>query len=154
MITSDEKSLLVLNALIRAGRDAEQGFLSAADAVSDPELVEIFSHYAVRRAKFAAELEDRVRTLRGVPAKGGTVVGDVHRGWMGLKVAAASNETHAILAECERGEDAAVMAYRKALEARDVDKQTREVIQRQYEFVQAAHDRIRQLRDSATYAHQ
>jgi uncharacterized protein (TIGR02284 family) len=47
----------------------------------------------------------------------------------------------------------AVMAYRQALEERDVDKQTREVIQRQYEFVQAAHDRIRQLRDSATYAH-
>jgi hypothetical protein len=47
----------------------------------------------------------------------------------------------------------AVMSYRTALAERDVDQQTRELIQRQYEFVQAAHDRVRQLRDSATYAH-
>ena len=46
----------------------------------------------------------------------------------------------------------AVMSYRDALAERDIDEQTRDIIQRQYEFVQAAHDRIRQLRDSATYA--
>jgi uncharacterized protein (TIGR02284 family) len=153
VITTNDKALAVLNSLIRAGRDSEQGFLAAADAVGEKELVEFFSHYAVQRAKFAAELEDRVRTLRAVPEKGGSLAGDVHRAWMGLKAAIASRETHAILEECERGEDMAVMAYRQALAERDVDKQTREVIQRQYEFVQAAHDRVRQLRDSATYAH-
>ena len=153
MIMTDDKAIAVLNSLIGAGRDAERGFLAAADGVSEPELVEIFSHYAVQRAKFASELEDRVRTLRGEPVKGGSVLGEVHRGWMGLKAAVDSNETHAILAECERGEDMAVMAYRHALAERDLDKQTREVIQRQYEFVQAGHDRVRQLRDSATYAH-
>ena len=61
-------------------------------------------------------------------------------------------EAHAVLSECEKGEDRAVDAYREALRGRDVDPQTREVIQRHYEFVQAAHDRVRQLRDSATYA--
>ena len=59
-----------------------------------------------------------------------------------------------MLAECERGEDMAVNAYRRALEEQDLDEQTRGIVQRQYEFVQAAHDRIRQLRDSAKYAHQ
>jgi len=153
VITTDEKSLAVLNSLIRAGRDSEQGYLAAADGVAEAPLVEIFSHYAVQRAKFASELEDRVRTLRAQPPNGGSPGGEVHRAWMGLKAALATSAAHAILEECERGEDMAVMAYRQALAEPDVDKQTREVIQRQYEFIQAAHDRIRQLRDSPTYAH-
>lgn len=152
MITNDDMALQVLNRLIHAGRDAEQGYLAAADVVAEPDLVQLFADYAVQRAKFVAELKERVKTLRGDPEDGGTVAGEVHRTWMGLKATVGTNETHAILAECERGEDMAVMAYREALGTRDVDKQTREIVQRQYEFVQAAHDRVRQLRDSVTYA--
>jgi uncharacterized protein (TIGR02284 family) len=153
MITNDDQALLVLNNLIRAGRDAEQGFVAAADSVPEPELAQLFADYAQQRAKFVAELQDRVRTLRGDPEQAGSFGGEVHRAWLGLKAAIDSNEVYAILSECERGEDMAVMSYRTALAERDVDQQTRELIQRQYEFVQAAHDRVRQLRDSATYAH-
>jgi uncharacterized protein (TIGR02284 family) len=153
MITNDDQALLVLNTLIQAGKDAERGYLAAADLVAEPELVQLFAGYAMQRAKFVAELDGRVRTLRATPVKTGSVMGEVHRGWMELKAGIESNETHAILSECERGEDMAVMAYREALQTRDVDRQTREIVQRQYEFVQAAHDRVRQLRDSATYAH-
>ena len=154
MITNDEASLLVLNALIRAGRDAERGYLAAADLVAAPGAGRPFSEKALQRAKFVKELEERVHTLRSTPDKtDGTLAGEAHRGWMGLEAKLASNETHAILSECERGEDMAVAAYRDALGQRDLDNQTREIVQRQYEQVQAAHDRVRQLRDSATYAH-
>jgi uncharacterized protein (TIGR02284 family) len=153
MIKNDDKTLQVLNRLIRAGRDAEQGYLIAADGVSEPELVQIFAGYALQRAKFVAELQERMRVLRATPDVNGTFGGEVHRTWMDLKAAIASNDTHAILAECERGEDMAVMACREALAERDIDNQTREIVQRHYEFIQAAHDRIRQLRDSAMYAH-
>jgi uncharacterized protein (TIGR02284 family) len=153
MITNDDTALLVLNRLIRAGRDSELGFMAAADGVSDPELVQLFAEYAVQRAKGVVELQERVRVLRGTPDETGTVGGEVHRAWMGLKAAMNSNETHAILAECVKGEEAAVMTYREALAERDMDQQTRDLIQQHYELVQAAHDRVRQLRDSATYAH-
>jgi uncharacterized protein (TIGR02284 family) len=153
MINNDDNAVRVLNALIRAGRDAEQGYLTAADGVAEPELVQLFADYALQRAKFVAELQDRVKVLRAQPENIGSVAGDVHDLWMGLKTAVEANETHGILSECERGEDMAVKAYREALAERDVDKQTRDLIQRQYELVQAAHDRVRQLRDSATYAH-
>ena len=153
MTTNDHKTLLVLNNLIRASRDAEQGYLAAADAVAEPELVEMFAAYALQRARFADELHERVRSLRGTPENNGSPGGDVHRTWMGFRAAIEANDTHAILSECERGEDLAVMACRDALAERDIDNQSRGVIQRHYEFVQAAHDRVRQLRDSATYAH-
>ena len=153
MITNDDKALLVLNRLIRANRDAELGFMAAADGVSNPELVQLFAGYGVERAKYVVELQERVRTLRGTPDDNGTVGGEVHRAWMGLKAAIDANETRVILEECVRGEEAALFVYREALAERDVDGQTRDIIQHQYEFVQAAHDRLRQLRDSAAYAH-
>lgn len=153
MTTNDDKALFVLNSLIRVGRDAEQGYLTAADGVAEPELVQLFADFAVQRAEFVIELQQRVKTLRGDPEKFGSVAGDAHEVWMGLKTAIESNDAHGILADCERGEDMAVKAYREALAERDIDKQTRDLIQRQYELVQAAHDRVRQLRDSATYAH-
>src|SRR5687768_11263592 len=65
MITNDDKPLAILNSLIRANRDSELGYLAAADAVAEPELVQIFAHYALQRAKFAAELQERVKILRG-----------------------------------------------------------------------------------------
>jgi uncharacterized protein (TIGR02284 family) len=108
MITNDDKALLVLNTLIRAGRDAEQGFLAAADRVPEPELVQLFADYAVQRARFVVELQERVRTMRGDPEQAGSIGGEVHRAWLGLKAALDSNEVHAILSECERGEDMAV----------------------------------------------
>ncbi len=54
----------------------------------------------------------------------------------------------AILAERERGEDAAVALYRKALEAPDLPNGLREILTRQYEMIQASHDRMRSLRDA------
>src|SRR5688500_17684808 len=100
MITNDDKALLVLNRLIRASRDAELGFMAAADGVGDPELVQLFSEYGLQRAKYVMELQNRVRTLRGSPEDSGTVGGEVHRAWMGLKAAVDSNETHSVLSEC------------------------------------------------------
>ncbi len=152
MITNDEKALATLNALIRVGRDAERGFLDAADAVVDPELVQLFAEYGLQRAKFIVELKERMKTLRGTPKDAGTLAGELHRAWAGLQTAIQSNETHAILTECERGENLSVTAYGEALTERDLDPQTRELIQRQYEQVQAAHDRVRQLRDRAALA--
>src|SRR5687767_3511990 len=56
MITNDEKALLVLNRLIRANRDAELGFMAAADGVPGPELVQLFAGYGLERAKYVVEL--------------------------------------------------------------------------------------------------
>jgi len=152
MIIDDTKTVLLLNGLIRVLKDSEKGFETAADAVDKAELVELFAGWVVERAKFGEELKQRVKTLRATPAEGEAPGGELHRGWMGLRAAVESNAVHAILAECERGEDRAVMAYREALRTEDVDAQSRAILQRHYEAVQAAHDRIRQLRDRAEYA--
>jgi len=152
---SSDHALRVLQQLMAACRDAELGYQLSAAEVSDPDLARIFGEYAAQRAKFVFELQQRIRTLRGDPEPGlaGTLGGSLHRAWIDLEAALRADELHTVLTECERGEGLSVAAYRLALQEHDIDEQTRRLIQQQYESVQAAHDRVRQLRDSAPYAH-
>jgi uncharacterized protein (TIGR02284 family) len=153
MKLSDDTALNGLNQLLQVCRASQRGYQQAVTNASDPDLARLFSDYAGQRSKYIAELEDRIRTLRSDPAQGTLPGASMHQGWMEVKSASAFAPLHALLEECERGEDMAVAAYRTALQQRDMDEQSRRLIQRQYEGVQAAHDRVRQLRDSATYAH-
>ena len=151
MKMTNEKALSVLNDLVEICKDGQHGFRTAAEDAKDSELARVFTEYTTQRTSFVAELQDRIRSLGGDPEKSGSVSGSLHRGWIDLKSAVASNEPHAVLAECERGEDAADKAYREGLEE-NLDPITRGMISRQYASVQAAHDRVKQLRDSLTYS--
>lgn len=153
MKSSQDKSISVLNDLIETCEDGEHGFTTAAKDAKDAELGRVFSQYAAQRGNYIRELQERVRALGGDPDKHGSVSGSLHRGWINLKAALTSDEPHAVLAECERGEDAAVANYRDALKNTELDSETRALVQRQAAGVQEAHDRVKQLRDSVAYAH-
>jgi uncharacterized protein (TIGR02284 family) len=153
MIKTDDTSLAVLNTLLAICHDSQQGYEVAATDVQDPELSRLLGELGAQRMKFGDELAERVRTLRGEPRKSGTMAGEVHRAWIDFKAANARPQAHEILAECERAEDIATAAYRGALKTPDVDEITLKLIQRQYEQVQLAHDRVRDLRDSPAYAY-
>ena len=151
MNVSNEKTISVLQNLVETNRDGQHGFRTAAEDAKDAELGRVFTQFSTQRTTFIAELQDRIRSLGGDPDKSGSVTGSLHRGWIDLKSAISSNEPHAVLAEAERGEDAAVKAYREALEE-NLDPVTRGIVSRQYASVQAAHDRVKGLRDSVAYA--
>ena len=65
-----------------------------------------------------------------------------------LKSAITGGDEHAILAECERGEDSAVEEYKKALEDA-LTPSAQDLVSRQFAEIKSAHDRIRSLRDAA-----
>lgn len=134
----------ILNDLVQTCKDGEQGFRDAADAVTNTQIRSAFQEFARQRADFAAELQREVSKLGGTPEKSGSVSGALHRGWMNLKSAITGKDTAAIVAEAERGEDAAVKAYQDALK-KDLPRDLRDSIQRQYNSVQSAHDRVRSL---------
>jgi len=136
-----------LNDLIETCKDGEKGFREAADGVERADLRSIFSEYARQRAQFASELQAQVTQLGGDPERGGSVSGSLHRGWINLKAALTGKDDHAILAECERGEDSAVQNYRTAL-ATGLPSDLRTIVERQSADVLDAHNRIRAMRDS------
>jgi uncharacterized protein (TIGR02284 family) len=141
-----------LNHLIAICKAGEAGFRDAADDVSVPELKELFNRLARQRAEFAAELQFCVQGLGDKPRDSSTAAGKLHRGWIGLKSALSKNDAHAVLAECERGEDEAVAAYRKVLADAPLDSAHRLLVSKQSAAVQAAHDEVRDLRDHPAYA--
>jgi uncharacterized protein (TIGR02284 family) len=136
-----------LNSLIETCKDGQEGFRVAASDVKNADLKTLFSEYSLQRSQFTGELQTLVRTLGEDMEKTSSVAGAVHRGWINLKAAISSGDEHSILSECERGEDHAVAEYRKALAA-ELPANVRETVQRQATQVQAAHDRVRNLRDA------
>jgi uncharacterized protein (TIGR02284 family) len=105
-----------LNDIIAKSYDAEKGYKEAADKVDDPELKSIFSEYARQRYDFGHQIKDEIRKLGGEVDKGDTLASKVHRAWMDLRAAFASDEESAILQEAIRGEKNALKNYEDALE--------------------------------------
>ncbi len=142
-------TISTLNSLIETLKDGQNGFREAAEASDDSSLKKTLSEYSLQRSRFAGELQAQVVALgESDPEDSGSVIAAVHRGWIDLKAAVTSHDRHAILAECERGEDSAVAAYRKALEA-DMPADVRQTVAAQQTEVQQAHDRIKALRDAS-----
>jgi uncharacterized protein (TIGR02284 family) len=138
----------VLNDLIEICRDSQKGFESAAKAVKDPVLRAELNQYSLQRAECAEELKAESESLGEAADDGGSVAGAVHRGWINLKAALATNDRSAILAECERGEDTAVEAYRDAIES-GLPESVEKLVKSQFQKVRRVHDRIKELRDSS-----
>lgn len=151
MKTDITENISLLNSLIETCKDGEKGYTASAEDAKDPELQAIFRRYAQQRAEFARELSAAVRAHGGDPDKTGSVSGAVHRGWIDLKAALSTRQPHAVLVEAERGEDVAVSNYRNVSEQL-YDPPLRDLVSRQFSGVKAAHDHIRELRDSPRYA--
>jgi uncharacterized protein (TIGR02284 family) len=137
-----------LNGLIETCIDGQKGFEAAADAVEDPQLKQELKQYSEQRGDFAHELQRLVASAGDDAKEHGSASGAMHRGWMNLRQALTSNDQYAILAECERGEDSALEAYRDALDE-PLPPQLALPVASQYQAIQTAHDRVRDLRDSS-----
>ena len=147
---SQKKEIIsTLNSLIETLKDGQEGFRQAAGGVDDPQLKTTFESLSLQRSKFAGELQSEVVNLgEPDPEETSSVAGSLHRAWINVKSAVTNRDRHAILAECERGEDSAVAEYKKAMET-DLPAPIKETISRQATEVKSAHDKVRALRDAS-----
>ena len=136
----------VLDDLLECSRDGEYGFRTSAERATSPELKQILMRHATECASAAAELEREIRAHGSEPSDGGTMTGALHRGWVSVKTALSVDDDKAVLSEVERGEDAAVARYRKALKA-TLPANVRSLVERQAQGAQRSHDEVKALRD-------
>jgi uncharacterized protein (TIGR02284 family) len=148
MAVNREELLECLNDLLETCRDGENGFKTAADHMDRPDLKQLFNEYSIQRAQFASELESEVRQLGGAPSKSGSVSAAFHRGWMNIKSLVTGGSEEAILAECERGEDAAVHNYQEVLK-KNLPPNVLPVVKHQFTEIKRAHNRVRDLEKAA-----
>lgn len=149
-MTNDDV-ISTLNNLIETNKDGQNGFKEAAENVERSDLKTLFYDFSQQRSQFAGELQSLVRDLGGDPENAGSISASLHRGWMNLKTAVTGQSDQSILNEAERGEDAAKKAYKNALDE-ELPANVRATVQKQADAVFAAHDKVRDLRDSASAA--
>jgi uncharacterized protein (TIGR02284 family) len=138
----------IIDNLIETLKDGQEGFKQAAESVKDPQLKSVFDEFSRQRSRFVSELRSQAQRPEDRESNpGGSAAGALHRGWINLKSAVTGGDNHAILAECERGEDSAVEEYRKALD-NGLSAPVQQIVSRQFAQIKQAHDRVRSMRDA------
>jgi uncharacterized protein (TIGR02284 family) len=141
----------VLNDLIRINNDRSEGYEKAAQEVQDTfhaEIKTMFYQFAEESRRYKEDLVLAVRQLGGDPAESTTASGKLYRAWMDVKVAFAGDDVKATLESCEFGEDAALKAYKEALESETSwPADIAALVANQRQLIRASHDRVKRYRD-------
>lgn len=144
------RTISVLENLLETVQNGRKGFAQAAeklDAEGNEDLASEMRQLSQQRLRMSNELKS-LAAAEGAPIENGdgSVAGTLHRSFMALRDALAGDDPRAVLAAAEQGEDHAVAEYRRALDD-DIPGSVKSVVQRQFDEVKAAHDRVRELRD-------
>jgi uncharacterized protein (TIGR02284 family) len=144
-------AISVLEELIQTCKDGQKGYQEAASKVKRSDLKTFFNEQSLERSRFAGELEAELIRL-GKPDKkvSGSVVGSLHRAWIDTKVGLGGDD-RTVLDWLENGEDHAKDAYQKAVTG-DLPEDIAQIVRREAASVQAAHDKVKSLRDMAKAA--
>ena len=139
----------VLNDLVMIHNDRIAGYEKAVKELKpeDQDLKILFDHMVVESQQIKSDLVEEIQVLHGDVEKGTTEMGKIYRGWAGLKAIFSGESRHAILANCESGEDAAQKAYNKALGTEKLPAFLREMFIGQQATLKSSHDEIKDLRD-------
>lgn len=138
-----------LNHLIETCKDGEFGFRTGAEHAQGAELQQLFAHRSEECRRAASELAVLVAQYGGSAEDGGTARGALSRGWTALKGSVGGYTDVGLLEASERGEDAALASYRKALEEDELPVAVRGIVENQMDGVRRNHDQISALRDRA-----
>ena len=144
-------AISVIENLIETCKDGQMGYQDAASHAKRSDLKAYFNEQSLERSRFAGELEAELIRL-GKPDKkvSGSVSGTLRRAWIDTKVSLGGGDK-TILESVEAGEDSAKEAYQKAVTA-DLPENVAQIVRRQAASVQAAHDKVKSLRDAAKAA--
>jgi uncharacterized protein (TIGR02284 family) len=146
-VADDEEIVDTLNDLLESCRDGEYGFRECAEHARSEDIKVLLHRHSGECRAAGLELQTLIRQLGGKPDDGGSMAGALHRGWVSVRATLSAYSDQAMLNECERGEDAAVARYRKALK-QNLPSSIRAVVERQARGAQRNHDQVKALRDA------
>lgn len=145
-ITAD-KVESTLKDLIETLRDGHQGFTELGHHLQGEAAKRFFLEETQVRSQYAGELENELHRMGVRDVKVGTSASSkAHRFWGELKAKMGGGD-HTLLATAEQGEDVAKKAYADALKE-ELPAPVRELLTKQQQHVNAAHDKVRALRDA------
>jgi len=148
-MAQNDSTVEVLNDLIEINNDRIEGYDRAIkeSTAENADLIDLFKHMIDESHSCKMALSTEVLVMKGETAEGTTVRGKIYRAWMDVRATFTGQDRYSILANCERGEDAAQAAYKNALAEEDVPKYIHDMIAEQQSKLKLSHDKIKMLRD-------
>lgn len=145
-----ENTTGLIEDLIEINNDRVAGFEKAIEDINDEniDLKALFEEYAQQSRKNVQELSAIAGSAPHLETEK-SVSGTLHRAWIDVKSLFGGSDRASILSEAERGEDAIKKAYKDALAGDGFAPDAQLIIRNQAQGVNAAHDRIKALRDAA-----
>ena len=145
------ETIEILNDLIQINNDRIDGYEKALEELKqeDNDLRALFSSMISESHEIRLALGTEVNALGGDMETSTTTSGKIYRAWMDFKAIFTGHDRHTVLANCERGEDAAQKAYETALEDEELPAYLREMILEQQQTLRQSHDKIKALRDAS-----
>jgi uncharacterized protein (TIGR02284 family) len=149
-MATTEKATSVLHELIEINNDRVAGFEKVIADINDEniDLKALFEEYAQQSRKNVQELSAIAGSAPHLEDDN-SVAGTLHRVWIDVKSLFGGSDRASILSEAERGEDAIKKAYTEALNGDGLALEARSIVSSQASGINAAHDRIKALRDIA-----
>lgn len=145
----NQATIEILNDLIEINNDRIAGYDKAIkeSTAENADLKPLFEHMVHESHECKMALSTEVLVLKGETAAGTTNSGKIYRVWMDVKAVFSGHDRHSILANCEKGEDAAQTAYETALSEEHFPKYLHDMVAEQKSKLKLSHDKIKMLRD-------
>ena len=144
--TLNDSTIEKVQDLIQVNIDSYDGFKEVADKTDDIAIANLFRRLASERSDQASELQALVAANCEEPEESGSYSAAAHRTLIDIR-AALGGGTKVMLIEAEKGEDQIKEKYEDALKD-EPGTAVSDVLHRHYQAVKAAHDHVRDLRDS------
>lgn len=135
-----EKAREAMNKLLSISRDSAEGYEEAAENVENQIYQDMFRDYAEQRRNFVFELTHKLNEYGETPDDGGSLLGSIHHAWLNLRETFTSGDS-AVIAECNRGEEAAMDIYQEELQE-DLPDDVLALIKTQYSLLKASYERV------------
>jgi len=145
----DRRTATSLRQLAQLNIDSRDGFDYAAERIEEdtPEIATQFRELSDQRARYAEQLDGLLLNSGEDAPEEGSWAASMHRTWMNVRdMLSEKPDIYAVVAEAERGEDVIKQAYEEA--TREVSGSVAALINEHYASIKAAHDSVRNLRDS------
>ena len=136
----------VMNDLVEVAKDGVYGFRTCATHASADELRQLLEQRARAWETHIGALNEMIVEHHGTPVVHGTAAGAMHRGWLRVREALSTVNDEDLLRECERGEDQALLRYRKAAGPGELPERVLELINLQSDTIERHRDTLRQRR--------
>ncbi|MDF2934021.1 MAG: family four-helix-bundle protein [Chryseobacterium sp.] len=144
---NNEKTIAVLNDLLKITNDRIEGFSKVEDKVwnAHSHLKADYDRMVAYSQDMKSELIGMIRERGGEAEDVTTTAGAIHRAWIDVKNSFSGNKDGSTLENVVFGEDAAIKAYQNALDSGDLNGESSRKIQDQLHHLKASYNKFENL---------